>query len=289
MSSKHRIDAERVDGLDPFHSIVPYVMPKRTEAEVSLTEKFDITELNKYIKARNSSEQGTHLKLFHAICTSIARTIYHRPYMNRFIAGRHYWQRKEIALSFVAKQAFKDNAEETLMFLKIKPEMTINEISHIILGDVARARSSGSNDLDKTMKLLGSLPRFILEIIFFFVRRMEYHGIMPAALMAGDPNYSTALLSNLGSIGAGAPYHHLSDYGTCSIMITIGTMYAADTKMPDGTVQPRDYVDMTLTLDERIADGFYFAKSLRLTKYMLENPLVLEQPIGTPLPAEILS
>ncbi len=287
MSSRKRIDADRIYGLDPFHSVVPYIMRNRTEAEVSITEEFDVTELRKYIKSRNESEEGTHLKLFHAICTAVARTIFHRPQMNRFIAGRHFWQRKDITLSFVAKQAFKDNAEETLMFLKVKPEMTINEISHIILGDVAKARKSGTNSLDATMKFVGSLPRFVLEILFFVIRRLEYHGIMPKSLMAGDPNYSTALLSNLGSIGAGAPYHHLSDYGTCSIMITIGTMHTVDRKMADGTVQLRDVVDMTLTLDERISDGFYFAKSLRLTKYMLENPLVLEQPICEPLPAEL--
>ena len=52
--------------------------------------------------------------------------------------------------------------------------------------------------------------------------------------------------------------------------------------MPDGSVQIRDMIDIGATLDERIADGFYFARSLKLIKYIFENPEILEQPIGTP-------
>ena len=119
------------------------------------------------------------------------------------------------------------------------------------------------------------------------LRRLEYHGIMPASLTKGDPNYSTALLANLGSIGAGCPYHHLSNYGTCSIMITIGTMHKELVRMPDGANEFRDIVEMTLTLDERIADGFYFAKSLRIAHHLFENPELLAQSVSTPVDIEL--
>lgn len=287
MSRLLRKDGVRITDLDGFHSIVPYIMPKRTEAEVSMTEDFDVTELVAYLKDCNE-RNGSSLKLFHAVCTAVAKTIYLRPKMNIFIAGRRYWQRKDITLSFVAKQRFEDTAEETLMFLNAAPEMNLNSISSLITGDVQKARSSGSNDLDKTMSFVGKLPRFVLEILFFFLRRLEYHGIMPASLTAGDPNYSTVLLSNLGSIKAGAPYHHLSNYGTCSIMITIGTMHPRQAFGPGGDCQVRQILPMTITLDERIADGFYFAKSLKLTKYMLEHPETLAERIDAPLPDGIL-
>lgn len=283
---KHRKDGELIRDLDGFHSIVPYVMPKRTEAEVSSHESFDVTELCAFMKKRN--EEGENIKLFHAFCTAVARTIYHRPLMNVFIAGRRFWQRKDITLSFVAKQKLADGAEERLMFLKVDPDMDVGRISRMIIGDVGKARKNGSNDIDRTMNFVGKLPRVLLEIIFAVLRVFEYFGIMPESLMRGDPNYSTALLSNLGSIGAGAPYHHLSNYGTCSLMITIGTMHKEMRKMPDGSEQERDVFDATFTLDERIADGFYFAKSLRITKYLLEHPEHLAEPISCPIPAEVI-
>ena len=52
MQNKRR-DGVRVKGLDGYHNILPYVMPKRTEAEVSMTEQFDVTDLVSYMKKRN--------------------------------------------------------------------------------------------------------------------------------------------------------------------------------------------------------------------------------------------
>ena len=273
-----RKDAVLLNDPDPFHSIIPYIMPKRTEAEVSTTMTFDITELLKFI-AKHNKEEGTNYKLFHCICTAGARTIYHRNKLNIFVAGRKYWQRNDITLSFVAKQKFEDEAVETLMTLKVDPEMDLDYISRMILGEIEKVRSAGNNSLDKTMKFIGSLPRFVLEIFFWILSRMEYHGIYPEDLKKGDPNYTTCLLANLGSIGADSCYHHLSNFGTNSMMATIGAMYK--------DAKGRDLVDITFTLDERIADGFYFAKSLKLMKYILENPDVLVQKIKDPVPDEL--
>ena len=207
--------------------------------------------------------------------------------MNIFISGKRYWQRNEITLSFVAKRKFADEAEEVLLFMKVKPEMTLDDVSRLILGDVDNVRQNKTNDVGATMDFLAKLPRFVMEIIFFFVRRFEYFGVMPASLMKGDPNYSTVLLSNLGSIGAGAPYHHLSNYGTCSIMITIGTMRKELRRMEDGSEQERTLLDATFTFDERIADGFYFAKSLRIARFLLENPEHLAETMETPVPVDL--
>lgn len=281
-----RVDGVRIRELDGFHSIVPYLMPKRTEAEVSSRETFDVTDLCRYMKERNTAE-GTNLKLFHAFCTALARTIYNRPQMNIFIAGKHFWQRKEILLSFVVKQKFDDVSEESLMCLKVTPDMTLDSVSRLILGEVDKVRKNSSNDIGQLLNFLGKLPRFMLCIAFGFVRFLEYFGWTPASLMKGDPNYSTALISNLGSIGAGAPYHHLSNYGTCSIMITIGTLRKEFEELADGIRRERDKLDVTFTLDERIADGFYFAKSLRITRFLLEHPDYLTQTIETAVPVDV--
>ena len=144
MSSKERRDAYRITDLDGFHSIVPYIMPRRTDAEVSMREVFDVTELNKYMARRNAAE-GTNLKLFHAICTAVARTIYLRPKMNIFIAGKRFWQRKDITLSFVVKREFNDQSEESLMFLTVEPGMNLDSISKMILGDVEKVRREQTN------------------------------------------------------------------------------------------------------------------------------------------------
>ena len=285
MRNKRR-DGIRVKGLDGYHKILPYVMPKRTEAEVSLTEQFDVTELVKYMAARNE-EDGVHIKLFHSMITAIARTVYHRPRLNWFISGKAFYERPDITFSFVVKQTFEDEGEETLMFMKVRPDMNIDSVSKLILGDVKKVRKEKTNDLDKLMEFVGSLPRWFLEIFFATLRRLEYHGIMPKFLTDGDPNYSSVLISNLGSIGSDSCYHHLSNYGTCSVMITIGKMHKEQKYMEDGSWQERDVINCTFTVDERLADGFYYAKSLRIMKYLLENPKAMEEPISEKVPVEL--
>ncbi len=52
--------------------------------------------------------------------------------------------------------------------------------------------------------------------------------------------------------------------------------------MADGSKEIRDVVDFSATIDERIGDGFYFARSLKLVKHIFANPELLEQPLNVP-------
>ena len=47
-----------------------------------------------------------------------------------------------------------------------------------------------------------------------------------------------------------------------------------------GNVSMHETVDLGLTIDERIADGYYYAKTVRLFKKLLENPELLELPMN---------
>jgi hypothetical protein len=109
---------------------------------------------------------------------------------------------------------------------------------------------------------------------------MDFWGKNPKFLTDGDPNYSSILVSNLGSIKCPAVYHHLNNYGTNSIMVTIGTLHKEEILMEDGHKEIRDVIHLGATLDERIADGFYFARSLKLIRHIFAHPELLEKPLG---------
>ena len=55
----------------------------------------------------------------------------------------------------------------------------------------------------------------------------------------------------------------------------LGTVLAND-EVINGKSEKRYVCNFGITLDERIADGFYFAKSFQLFKEYLQNPEVLE-------------
>ena len=47
-----------------------------------------------------------------------------------------------------------------------------------------------------------------------------------------------------------------------------------------GKIEIHKVCEFGITLDERIADGFYFAKSVNVLKYILANPKMLEENVS---------
>lgn len=282
-----RADARRVKETRGLQGLMPHLMPKRTDAEVFLSDKFDVTDLLPFIDRKNAENaaNGSDYKitLFHCVVAAITKMIMERPVLNRFIQGRRLYERHEISMSFVAKRRFTDHAEEFLMVLVPGEEDTIDDVAQKIVGDVRETRKNeAASGIDAILAKVTKLPMPILAFVFFIVRTLDFFGINPKALTDGDTNYSTVLLSNLGSIKCPAVYHHLNNYGTNSIVITIGTIHKEELIMDDGTKQIRDVVDFGVTLDERIGDGFYFSRSLKVVKHIFAHPELLNQPLNSP-------
>ena len=279
-----RRDGWWVRDVSGLTTIMMHLMPTRTEAEVYLNDKIDVTELLQYLEKKNAEHPDYKTTVFHCFIVAIARMIRERPKMNRFIQGRRMYERYDISLSFVAKRRFTDHAEEALMFFTPKDEDNLDSLSYRIAGQVRETKKSehSTGGIDATVDAFAKIPRLLLIPVIGLIRIMDFWGVNPKALTDGDTNYSTVLLSNLGSIKGPAVYHHLNNYGTNSIMVTIGTIHKEELVMPDGHKEIRDVVDIGATLDERIADGFYFVRSLKLLKHVFAHPELLEQPIGEP-------
>jgi len=266
--TKKRKDADWVKPNDAIGMIMPYIMPNRTEAEVSSQVDIDVTELIKYVDNYNQEEHEYKMTYFHAIAACFAKTVFNRPKLNRFIKNKRIYQRKKLIFGFIAKDKLSDSGEERIVCLEVDPKDTILTLSRKMAIDVFKVRQEGTNDMDGTLKVLTALPKFILSIIVKIVFFLDERGISPKFLTEGDTNYASILFSNLGSIKSNSIYHHLNNYGTNSIVITIGTIREE---------KGRKLVDIQATLDERIADGFYFVKSIHLANDIAGNPKLLEE------------
>lgn len=279
-----RKDGSLVKDVPGLQSIMAHLMPNRTDAEVYLSDKIDATELMKYLEKKNESHPEYKTTIFHCAITAMARMVRERPLMNRFVSGRRTYERNEISISFTCKRRFTDHSEESLMVLVPQDTDSVDEISKKIVGDVAEMRKSehSTGGIDAILDSFAKIPRPLLMIIVRIIRWLDFWGKVPKAITEGDPNYTTILCSNLGSIKCPSVYHHLNNYGTNSVMITIGTLHKEEVLMPDGHTEIRDVIDIGATLDERIGDGFYFARSLKLIKHIFANPELLDKPLCEP-------
>ena len=270
--TKNRSDAKWIKPKDTIQAIVPYIMPNRCDAEVSSKVDIDITKLVEFVDKQNEKDLGYKMTYFHAISSCFAKTVFNRPALNRFVKNKRLYERNKITFAFIAKDKLSDKGEERIICIDINPKDNIMTYSKKVAVDVFKVRKEGSNDMDGILKAFTSLPKWLLSIIVKIVMFMDNHGISPESLTEGDTNYATILLSNLGSIKTNSVYHHLNEYGTNSVVITIGTIREEKSKK---------IVDITATLDERIADGFYFAMSIQLAEYIAKNPELLLEDFET--------
>lgn len=269
----NRRDGIRVKtgGFDRFWY---YLKPRRSENEVHICREIDVTNLCKYYdKKKKDNDKITY---FHLFSTAIVKIIYNNPKLNRFVINGSYYDRNEVTLSFVAKTDFTDDAKELFTVLRVDNSDNVNIISQKISDCVSKVRKNEGNNADDFVDKLGKLPKFLMKIIVWFVRKLDNHDLLPKSLTKDSIYHSTVLLSNLGSIHCGGIYHNLTNFGTNSIVVTIGEIKKVE-KIVDGEVVNRYVCEFGITLDERIADGVYFAKCVNLLAYILDNPELLEE------------
>ena len=272
-----RIDATLVRDNDPLHFFMPYLYPNRADNEAVLQEEVDLTALNAFLAEKNKGRSTDKYTLMHAVCTALVRTITLRPKLNYFIKGNRLYKRNDISLSFVVKKQFADNGKEALAFRKFGPETTIDTLHQTIMEEIHDCRSDKLDNSTAGMELFTHLPRWLMRIAMRILFLLDYYGRVPQSLIKADPNYSTVLISNLGSIKLSANYHHLSNWGTCSLFLVIGEKRMAPIFQPDGSYEMHEVVNLSITLDERIADGYYYAKSIQIFKHLLQHPELLNE------------
>lgn len=279
-----RRDGTLIRDLDSMHYIMPLMYPNRCDNEAYISEIIDLTKTQAYLDKKNSENPEYKYNLFQLVVTAVVKTITLRPKMNRFVANYNMYQRNEVSAAFTIKKIFSDNGEEALAFLHTKPTDNIDSIHDEIYRQVSAIRVKDEKDsATDTMDTIQKLPLFLKRWIGYAVRFLDKRGKMPQSLIEGDPYQSSVVLSNLGSIKLHAGYHHLTNWGTTSILCIIGERKPRLIAGEDGKEELRDSVDLGLTIDERIADGYYYSKTVRLLRTLLENPELLELPLDQPV------
>jgi len=274
-----RRDGTLIRDIDSMHFIMPMLYPNRCDNEAFISERIDLTNAAGYLAVKNAGEPEYPYNLFQLIVTAMLKTVALRPKMNRFIANGNMYQRNELTASFVVKKLFADDGGEALALIKAQDDYNIDSIHDEIFRQVSVCRSDKKDGSSESMDAIQRLPRFVAKAGVRFLRVLDKYGKVPAFLIATDPYYSSIVLTNLGSIQLRSGYHHLTNWGTNSIFCAIGERKRRPFYRADGSVEMRDSIDLGLTIDERLADGYYYSRTMRLLRRLLEEPELLERPL----------
>lgn len=278
-----RRDAKLVGKLDSMHIIVPLLYPGRCDNEAYISERIDLTNIDAWLREKNDGladdPQAFRYTVFHLIVTAVLKTLRQRPKMNYFIQNKRIYKRNDLTASFIVKKKFSDSGAEALAVIHAEDADTVETIHEKIRRQVYSGRSDEKDGSTEAMDIVSHLPFFLIRFIVWLVRRLDIHGLVPRALIESDPYYTSVVLSNLGSIRLKSGYHHLTNWGTNSLFVIIGEKKKRPFFKDDGSFEMRDSLDLGITIDERLADGYYYSKSIRLLKKLLEKPALLEQPL----------
>ena len=285
MNKKRGRRGDRPDGvllrdLDSLHFITGVIYPNRCDNEAYISERIDLTNINAFLEKKNAENPAYRYNLFQLIVTALVKAITLRPKMNRFIVNSNFYQRKEVSATFVVKKQFSDNGGEALAFIHTLETDTLETIHRSIQEQVMECRSEKVDNTTGAMDALNRLPRFVSKAAIRFLMLLDRYGRVPEKMISTDPYYSSVVISNLGSLKMKSGYHHLTNWGTCSIICLIGEIRNRPVFFDDGHYEMKPSVDLGLTIDERLADGYYYSRTLHLIKTLLENPETLELPLS---------
>ena len=278
-----RPDAVWLRDIPAMNQIMPTLMPNRCDNEAFISVDIDLRPIQAYLDRKNEGlEKQDRYTFFHVVCAAIGKAFVLRPRMNRFVCNHKIYQRDKITVAFTVKKYFSDKAEEGLAFMEFTPEDTVDTF-HEKLMKVIHHSKHETDTSTGAMDLITKLPHWLVKSIVKFVLWLDKFGRAPQALIGSDPNHASIFLSNLGSIGLECGYHHLVNWGTNSCFIVVGKKHLKMDYDIDGNEDLHEVLPLGITLDERIADGYYYSGTVALVKELLAHPELLETRADTPV------
>ena len=278
---KDRSDGRYVRSSPAIQQITPFIMPERCGANLLFDESVEITDLDRYVRAKRR-EDMPNFGMTHAIIAAYVRTVAKYPAVNRFVAGQRIYSRGEdIAVCMTVKKEMTKESPDTVIKVHFHPGDTSREVYEKFNAAVAGAKDEmESSNVDDAAGFLTSTPRMVLKFVMWMVRTLDYWGMAPHFLLELSPFHASVYFTSMGSLGIKPVYHHLYDFGTVPAFCAFGRKRRAE-EIKDGQIVERKYMDLRFNLDERICDGFYYASVIKYFLRLLAHPEALDRPPET--------
>lgn len=269
-----RKDGWRIRNVDPLFLAIPYFMRTRLDSQNLFEETVEINKIEEFIKTHKDEIPG--LSIMHIVIATLVRLISQRPMLNRFVIWNKLYARDHISLSLAIKRSMSIEGEETIIKAHFKPTDTLKDVVDRINLELEENQKEGQeNSADTISKMMGYFPPMILRAFVRVLRALDGVGMLPPFLLDVSPWHSTMFLTNLGSIGIEGIYHHLYEFGSSSIFVSMGKKTRKHIFDNDGNSYVSKTMNFKVVSDERICDGFYYASSLKLFTKIISNPELL--------------
>lgn len=272
-----RSDGRKLKTLGPFFRVIPHVMKERSDAHVYYTQDLPLKYLDAYISKKE--EEGIRMSYMNIIYAALVRMLAEKPALNRFVMDGRTYARNGITISLAIKKEMTEEIEETTLKIPFTGSENIFEVKEKLDSTIAKNKDlSAENSTDRLAKLLSLVPDWLFKFIVNILMFLDKHGMMPKAVINASPFHTSAFLTNVGSLGIDAIYHHIYNFGTTGVFLAMGKKKKAYIYDDDNVVQEKT-ISLAWVADERICDGFYYANALKSFYRYMKKPELLEKNI----------
>lgn len=268
-----RSDGRRVRDMEAMYFLIPQFLTHRWDSMNMITLDIPVEPIKQYRNEKRA--EGVSMSNLAVVTAAYLRTAAEYQQLNRFIGNKKIYAHKDFTVSMVVMRPGVD--ENTFSKIYFDFTDTIYDVQRKMTEYISEnKKDNNANALDKVMKVLVNLPG-CLGGVGYLLRFMDKHGLLPKSLIHASPFHSSLLISNLASIRTNHIYHHVYEFGTTSIAITMGNMRMVPVEKK-GEVVMEKCIPLGVVMDERICSGYYFSQAFARLKQYLTDPRLLENP-----------
>ena len=173
-----------------------------------------------------------------------------------------------------------DAIEENTVKCHFDPRDTIYDVAERVNNAIEQnRREEADNATLKVAKLL--LRPALANTVVFLARALDRYGVLPKYIMEASPFHTSLFITHMGSIGMPAVNHHIYNFGTTSLFLSLGSVERQTVIGSDGKAARKRYLPIGITADERICAGAMYARMVNRMMHYLNNPELLEAPPET--------
>ncbi|MBR3486501.1 MAG: 2-oxo acid dehydrogenase subunit E2 [Clostridia bacterium] len=248
-------------------------MAKRSDACNSIELNIPLEPMQNYLRdVRARGHNISHLAL---IIAAFLRTTAEYPFLNRFVVNKTIYARNEFAVGMVVLKPGQLDGTMNKMYFELEDD--IFEVQKKVDAYVDENRGAGeTNSTDKLISTLLKIPGLCRFGVCMF-KLLDKWGLLPRSIIEASPFHTSFVISNLASIRTNHIFHHIYDFGTTSMILTMGNSREVP-KRVGGEIKFEKCMPFGLVMDERICSGSYYALAFRRLSEYLRDPKLLEEP-----------
>lgn len=274
-----RPDGRRIRSLPPISQVSPYIMVNRNGSSNLFETSLEVSAIDRFIrKKRKDGLVGFGMN--HVLLACYVRAVAKYPAVNRFLSGQKvYTHGEDIQYCMTVKKEMTIESPDTVIKVHLNPHDTAEDVYRKLGAAVEEVKNTPlDSSFDGVAQAFTLIPGIFLKFAVWLLKTMDYFGLLPKFLLEVSPFHGSVFFTSMGSLGIPAIYHHLYDFGNLPVFGAFGLKRFATEVQDDGTLVQKKYVDVKFALDERIADGYYYAAFLKYYLRLVAHPDVLDLP-----------